>query len=623
MGRVTQDAADFVAARWPELRRLGRLVARDPDDGEALALRALTEAVRTWRTLATEGRPTATTRRALLSRLLAAAPAPPAPPEPASLADAWLALGTGERAAYVLVDDLRLTEEEAGEVSGMPSAAFADLLTSARAQLTTAHARGERAAGRDAAPWTAQAAIAQFLDDRDGVATLDPMATVTDRLRTRRRRALMASAAVVATALAGAALVAGPGVTAPPPPTPSPRTTTAAPLPTPSLQGRQVWQWGSRGPLARDPGVVAGVIARWSGAQQVLWGADVGGERFLLLAPRDGWGGDAPLVTVLAGPAGARVEELGQKEAWSVMDDAAAFSVVHAANTPQAKLLVLGRPGVRELEWSRTVTVAPDLTLTRTWSAVPLDDGGAVIDLGGAAPALLLRADGTENPPGDLVTEEPPPASRAECPRCQVPAELREYVGGVVAEVAAATGLAPEELSASVVRSARLDPRAHDWLSQRSTEDTSTMTAHIVRVRLPSGALLQTLGFLVHDVETGSWNWYAYATNEPVTEANRFAPMSVSIGNPEGIQVGRQFFVPADSPATELEWDGDTRAEPVRLPLVKGTATVDLAEGSDGPNAVCRTYDAQGTLVSQTHLWTDQTWYGPWDTYRQLMTSGQ
>lgn len=631
MGRVRGEAVDFVAARWAELRRTARLVAGDPDRGEALALEVLTDTVRRWQNVAADGQPTAMTRAALVARLLSEK-APSAPPSPDAaaddaanaaspgLADAWASLDPRERAAYVLVEDLRLSPEEAADLAGMPTAGLRDRLTTAHDRLGAAHAHEEEAAGRSATPWSLADALARALDARDGEDGRDPVSEVEAALRRRgrRRTAVAAGVLAVAAAVAAAVLVdplgaARPARTTVPVDTPTVVATSAGPAPT----ARAVWAWPARGALSTDPRLVSEVVGRYAGAMQILWASDVGTRRVVFLAPREGWRNEIPRLLFLTGPAGARLADLEEHPVLVDQENSRLVAAVDERDTPSATLVVLARPDVSEASWSRTVTVAKDFTITRSWEPVPLVAGFATIPLGGPAPAALLRADGTPVTISSVLLPGPDPDEprRADCPDCAVPDEIKPYVGGILAEVSAATGVPVPDLGLDLALTAAGDPRIGSWLMTDATPATEPMPVHVVRVRLPSGAVLQTVGVLTPREGGGAPRWGTLWSNEPVDSGDLDLPLVAQLTAPDGATLGAQVLVPEGSPVREVEWTHSPSTPGVRARVTDGTVVLENAIGWRGED-VLHSYDADGALVATRPVYADPHWAGPWDLYR-------
>lgn len=630
MGGIRPEAEQFVAARWPELRRLALLVT-DADTAAGLAGRdhaaaVLADAVRNWRRLEHEGQPGAVVRRDFVRRLLstsavdptadsvAAHPLPRTPAE--ALARAWDGLSVSERTAYVLGERDHLPPDVVADAMGMPAGTVRDLADAAARRLAEAYAGWS---GSESNPLALQQDLGHLLEERQwsGADWGDPQALVRGG---RGRRRLVAGLALVAVAVA----VGGVWSTRVPEPEGTSAGTTRAstPFPSGSPELIGVGTWPARGALALDPRTAAAVRQRFGEDQRVLWAADVDGQRYVWVIGRGGTNGEPTMGHLLVGPAGTDVSALEDRPVWS---DPGPFGVVSLTTgfegTSPRHLIVLGAPGVNAAEVSRTVTIAADLTIERHWEPVSLTSGAVVLPLPPLLPALSLRSvDKTQVGQAQLNLPYTPPPD-APCADCPGPPEITGRLGATRLSVAAATGLAPADISVEVRFAGDLGvvPATAD----AGTPGEPPRYGYVAAFRLPSGATVQTVELLGPALDGSSGEqWRPVMVEEPLAATDVDAPIVLSIFSTTGLEQHFFLIVPNASVA-EVSIASASNDPAPRVAVTQGVAVVTAPMSTmDGGPPIVHAYDASGALVSARPMFGSSPWWGPYDSYRPTLPEG-
>ncbi|QKE82708.1 hypothetical protein [Arthrobacter sp. NEB 688] len=510
---AADDAARFVAARWPDLEAVALVSLLDPGAAREVTLSTLVALRRRWSEVVEDGAPTATARRDLIDRLAAhpptarppdhthrtgrptatgpddlARPAPPADPVhpslrtaatdpddpvPAALLDALAASTRAERtalAADVLWD-------------GDLAPGTAPVLAATHDRMLAAHRAARAAAGR--APDDAR--LDADLDDlllrlaRAQPEPPDPAALVDDRTRRGARRTLLlAGAATVAAGAAGWALLRRNGAATPT--TASPRPSTA---PTTAGPDDPAWadssRWPARGPLRADLGIQA-LVARAGAGTRLLWAGDLDDTRVVIASSLLGERADSTSVRVWTGRSGAAAEDLDETplgfDAVLGVTDVVAVGVERADD---AALVVLTRPTVESARFSPFVRPTSSGAVQRDSRPIRLRNGVG---------ALTLRPWGVAGRLACGAYDGPPVAPRA-WGDGTLTSLTASPLDGLLDQVASATGLAREDLRGEVLCDSPVVGSVLDTAADSPTGGDGRVV--LSSVRLPGGGVVRRL----------------------------------------------------------------------------------------------------------------------------------
>jgi hypothetical protein len=427
-----EDFREFVVARWGELEPVALLVTLDP----AVARRVTTEALAglhaRWRELLDDGMPGATARGALLTAALAAATRPgrafPAAaattgtvtstvdpePEVTALVAAVRDATPLERAVLAASSTWGLDADDVAPLAGMPAAPVRAAEVTVRRSLLAAHTGARAREGREPAEWALDRDLAEALDLLLSATTDPPDAAALvgeRRRRVRRRTVVLGTGGALAAAAAGAFVLEAVAAGA---------ASEAAPLP--PGPGDPVWitarSWPARGALATD-GQVAALVDSASPRARLLFADDVAGRRVVVAAAAGTSGTSGTVVRLWAGPRGAAPRTLTAvdlvRDRVAFLDDVVPLAVDAGPDDEGGAVLLLARPTVLEAQYSPLVRYSPTGDVGRRWSVRRLDDGVAVLALGGPLPpAFRVRLDGYDGAPlGATPLGLPSPARSA------------------------------------------------------------------------------------------------------------------------------------------------------------------------------------------------------------------
>ena len=216
------------------------------------------------------------------------------------------------------------------------------------------------------------------------------LALVMDR-RSRRRRAL------VAACLAVAAVVGIGGVVREHSRAEAERVQLAAERAVeaalhPQVLDADLNSWPTRGSLARDPQLLAGVRARINGGPAILFAGDVAGVDAAVAIT---WAGEAPLLHVLAGPPGTPVDTWREAGDELFAGPGATPAVSAAIRDEQGRLHLLTvtlTAGVA-VSYSPAPVLADDASVARRYVRMPLTDGVGAALVSAAPDRLRMRVD--------------------------------------------------------------------------------------------------------------------------------------------------------------------------------------------------------------------------------------
>lgn len=495
-----RGAADFVTARWSELEAVALLATLDPVGARETTAAALTAVRNRWAEVLEEGRPTATARDELLARLArsGARPRPrrepPAPtPVPEVLRTA--AVDPADPDDPVPLSLLAaLARETPGARAVLAAGVAWDDDTQARppddvrARLLDAHRSARAAAGLPSDDRLLGPDLVALVERlaRTQPDPPDPAVLVEDRVRGMRRRSLVVGGALAAGVAAtgwavGAARDGSGGASAARRPAGAP--TTAGP-------DDPAWtttsRWPARGRLATDAGVRA-VVDRSGHRARLLWADDVHGVRVVVAARfDDGTPPGSTRVEVWSGPLSTPAARLaGVPYAADVLHGSEDVVALGVPAPRGAVLVVLGRPGVRDGDFSPVVHPTAAGSVERTWRAVPVRDGvgSALVERpwGSAGRVRCGSYDGYVLVPTAWGAATQPGRG--------------DPVAELVATVASATGLPRTRLRGEVVVDSIASGSVIDPFALSATDGDGRVV--LTRVTTPEGAVVRAIE--VHD----------------------------------------------------------------------------------------------------------------------------
>ncbi len=539
MRRGSEEAAEFVAARWPELAATARLVTGERRAATEASAAALAAVVVHWRS--PDLAPGAAARDGLIRRLAERTepgagpdPGPPSPPLDA-LGGPEDGVATALRTAYAALPVTARLAIALDHVEGLGAPEVAAALDRDVDETTAAvvEARRHLAEVRDAAVISsgtrppghpAEADVAAMLD---GILREDPDVPAPGRLvarrvgRTRRRRteSSLAVIAVLAAAVVGALLL-----TSAPAPQPPARPVVLPSAPATDAAWATVQTWPARGELTTDPTVLRTAGGQWGPGSHLLFAGTVGTSR-IVVGYDSGRLATPQRIDVLVAGAGADLAA-ARTHSYSVTGPPQGLAVRGAATSTGVPLLVLARPTTRIAETSTHVALAAGGEPSRSWVAAPLVGGVGRIELAATPsagqpllPALRVRLAGYDGPPvnEDIPAQQMPVPT---CPDCSDEAWAARTSAAAVARIAAATGLEESEIRTqqialgTLVSTAIHGPTGGRAVAapaeSRTTEvpgaPTATGVLACALYRLPSGAVLASSAIRVRSgTLTTSW----------------------------------------------------------------------------------------------------------------------
>ncbi len=461
MTTTEDDHREFVAARWPELEALARVVTDDAGTARRVTTDVLATLSSRWGAALEDGRPGEQARSALLGAALAAAERGPRPdavtgppvrlaldgdvdadadtddPDDASVRALAAAVRDLDPLGRALVAARACWDADADAVAhllGRPVAEVRARDGEVTHTLARVHDDARTTAGLDPAPWLLDhdlgGAVGLLLGRPDDPP--DPAALVADRASGLQRRRLLLGG-VAAAGLTGAGWWVASGV----------GETSRTPRPTQLTDDDPAWdttrRWPARGRFADDPDVQALVIRDAPGGSRLLY-ADVVGDRTVVVAsPADLSGRPGVRVVVWTGPQGAPLSTLQTvplaRDALSGVRDVVALVVAQDVGDA---LLVLAPPALEEAHYAPVVTPNPAGGSVRSFTPLPLTSGIGVELVGrGLGPATIVSAGGYQGVPAGtpearhLVLPQAPPEVFASSRRDLV-AELTGIPGGLL-----------------------------------------------------------------------------------------------------------------------------------------------------------------------------------------------